>query len=243
MDEYLAFDADDTLWHSERLYAEMQGRFANMLSTYHEPEWIHDRLYETENKNIKHFGYGIKAFSLSLIETAIELTEGRISSREIQGIVDWSKEMLTAGVELLPHVREVISHLSARYPLMIITKGDLLDQETKIRKSGLAPFFQQIEIVSSKSMEGYQALLGKYNISPSRFIMIGNSIPSDILPVLELGGRAVHIPYEITWLHETAEPPAHGRAGFFQLTGIDELPSLLERITDQERGESHRNND
>ena len=231
MFEYLAFDADDTLWHSERLYAETQERFAKMLSSYHDSEWINDRLYQTENKNIKHFGYGIKAFSLSLIETAIELTEGRISSKEIKEIVDWSKEMLNSEVELLPNVSQVISQLSAQYPLMIITKGDLLDQETKIKKSGLANYFRHIEIVSKKTTEGYEALLKKYNIAPNHFIMVGNSLPSDILPVLELGGSAVHIPYKITWLHETAEPPANDHAGFYQLKSIGELPSLLERIT------------
>jgi len=231
MFEYLAFDADDTLWHSERLYAKMQERFAKMLSSYHNSEWINDRLYQTENKNIKHFGYGIKAFSLSLIETAIELTEGRISSKEIKEIVNWSKEMLNSEVELLPNVSQVISQLSAQYPLMIITKGDLLDQETKIKKSGLANYFRHIEIVSKKTTEGYKTLLKKYNIEPNRFIMVGNSLPSDILPVLELGGNAVHIPYEITWLHETAEPPANDHPGFYQLKSIGELPSLLERIT------------
>jgi len=231
MFDYLAFDADDTLWHSERLYAETQKQFTEMLSNYHDSEWINERLYQTETRNIKHFGYGIKAFSLSLIETAIELTEGRISSKEIQEIVDWSKRMLNSEVELLPHVSQVIPQLSTQYPLMIITKGDLLDQEAKIKKSGLANYFQHTEIVSQKTPESYENLLKKYNITPNRFIMIGNSLPSDILPVLKLGGSAVHIPYEITWLHETAEAPSHEPLRYYLSQTIGELPASYKPTT------------
>jgi putative hydrolase of the HAD superfamily len=229
--DFIAFDADDTLWHSERLYAEAQKQFTQLLENYHAPEWINDRLYQTETRNIQHFGYGIKAFALSLIETAIELTEGRISGKEIQEIVDWAKKMLNSDVELLPYVSQIIPQLSSQYPLMIITKGDLLDQETKIKKSGLGKYFQHIEIVSQKTLEGYEKLLKKYSVEPSRFIMIGNSLPSDILPVLKLGGSAVHIPYEITWLHETAEQPPRDHSGYYELENLGQLPRLLERIT------------
>ena len=229
--EFIAFDADDTLWHSERLYADAQKRFAQLLANYHDPEWINDRLYQTETRNIQHFGYGIKAFALSLIETAIELTEGRMSSKEIQEIVGWAKQMLNAEVELLPQVSQIIPRLASQYPLMVITKGDLLDQEMKIRKSGLENYFQHIEIVSQKTLETYGKLFKKYSITPSRFLMVGNSLPSDILPILKLGGSAVHIPYEITWLHETAEQPPIDQTGYHQLETIGQLPPLLERIT------------
>jgi len=229
--EFIAFDADDTLWHSERLYADAQKRFAQLLANYHDPEWINDRLYQTETRNIQHFGYGIKAFALSLIETAIELTERRISSQEIQEIVGWAKQMLNAEVELLPQVSQIIPRLASQYPLMVITKGDLLDQEMKIRKSGLENYFQHIEIVSQKTLETYGKLFKKYSITPSRFLMVGNSLPSDILPILKLGGSAVHIPYEITWLHETAEQPPIDQTGYHQLETIGQLPPLLERIT------------
>ncbi|MBI5953782.1 MAG: HAD family hydrolase [Chloroflexi bacterium] len=229
--DFIAFDADDTLWHSERLYAEAQKQFTQLLASYHDPEWINDRLYQTEIRNIQHFGYGVKAFALSLIETAIELTEGRISSREIQEIVDWAKKMLNSDVELLPYVSQIIPQLSSQYPLMIITKGDLLDQETKIKKSGLGKYFQHIEIVSQKTLEGYEKLLRKYSVEPGHFMMIGNSLPSDILPVLKLGGSAVHIPYEITWLHETAEQPPRDHSGYYELENLGQLPLLLERIT------------
>ena len=228
--DMIAFDADDTLWHTERLYVEAQERFAQMLANYHAPEWINDRLYQTEIRNIQHFGYGIKAFVLSLIETAMELTEGRISSREIREIVNWAREMLNSEVELLPHVSQIIPQLSSQYPMMIITKGDLLDQETKIKKSGLEMYFQHIEIVSQKTLASYEKILGKYSVAPGRFMMIGNSLPSDILPVLKLGGSAVHIPYEITWLHETAEQPPRDHAGYYELENLGQLPLLLERI-------------
>lgn len=229
--EFIAFDADDTLWHSERLYAETQNQFTQLLANYHDPEWINDRLYQTETRNIQHFGYGIKAFALSLIETAIELTEGRISSKDIQEIMGWAKKMLDAEVELLPHVDQIIPLLSSQYPLMMITKGDLLDQETKINKSGLGKYFRHIEIVSQKTSESYDKLLKRHSITPGRFMMIGNSLPSDILPVLKLGGSAVHIPYEITWLHETAEQPPRDHAGYYQLENLGQLPALLMRVT------------
>jgi putative hydrolase of the HAD superfamily len=229
--DVIAFDADDTLWHSERLYAEAQKQFTQLLANYHEPEWINERLYQTEIRNIQHFGYGIKAFALSLIETAIDLTEGRISSKEIHEIIGWAKKMLNSDVELLPHVNQIIPQLSSQYPMMIITKGDLLDQETKIKKSGLVKYFQHIEIVSQKTLEGYENLFKKYSIEPSRFMMIGNSLPSDILPVLKLGGNAVYIPYEITWLHETAEQPPRGKAGYYELENIGQLPRLLAQLT------------
>ena len=229
--DIIAFDADDTLWHSERLYADVQKQFTQLLANYHAPEWINDHLYQTETRNIQHFGYGIKAFALSLIETAIELTEGRISSKDIQEIVGWAKKMLTSDVELLPHVGQIIPQLSSQYPMMIITKGDLLDQETKIKKSGLGKYFQHIEIVSQKTFEGYEKLLKKYSVEPSRFMMIGNSLPSDILPVLKLGGSAVYIPYEITWLHETAEQLPRDHAGYYELESLGQLPLLLERLT------------
>ncbi len=230
--DFIAFDADDTLWHSERLYAEAQKQFTQMLSNYHDAEWINDRLYQTEIRNIHHFGYGIKAFALSLIETAIELTEGRISSKEIQKIVEWAKIMLNSEVELLPHVSQIIPQLSRQYPMMIITKGDLLDQETKIKKSGLGKYFQHIEIVSQKTFESYEKLFKKYSVEPRRFMMIGNSLPSDILPVLKLGGSAVHIPYEITWLHETAQEPPRDHSGYYELEDLGQLPPLLDRITE-----------
>jgi putative hydrolase of the HAD superfamily len=233
--DVIAFDADDTLWHTERLYAEAQTKFKNLLTHYHDPGWIEDRLYQAEMHNLQHFGYGIKAFALSMIETAIDLTEGRIAANEIKTIIDWAKDMLAADVELLEHVAETIAAMSRSYTLMLITKGDLLDQESKIARSGLAQHFQQIEIVSDKQRENYSALLHKYHIEPQRFLMVGNSLRSDILPVLALGANAVHVPYPITWVHEVAEPPI-GQPGFYELEHLGLLPNLLAEIERSDAG-------
>ncbi len=229
--DLIGFDADDTLWHTERLYEETEQRFAQLLAGYHDPQWINERLYQTESRNMQHYGYGIKAFTLSLIETALELTEGRISAGEIQVIVGWAKEMLNADVELLPHVGQVVPQLASRYPLMLITKGDILDQESKIERSGLAACFQQVEIVSDKTPERYAQLLQRHGIAPQRFLMIGNSLRSDILPVLHIGASAVYVPYELTWQHEMAEQPPAGQPGFYAIAHLGELPTLLERIS------------
>lgn len=228
--DVIAFDADDTLWHNERLYANAQARFVELLAHYHSPEWIHERLYQTEVANLQHFGYGIKAFALSMIETAIELTEGRISGQDIQALIGLAKEMLNAEVELLEHVAETVPELAQSYPLMVITKGDLLDQETKISRSGLGHYFRYVEVVSAKTSATYERLLKRHAIKPERFLMVGNSLRSDILPILDLGGQAVYIPYHLTWIHETADLPMPGPPGYHQLDHIGLLPELLVQI-------------
>ncbi|MBI5839834.1 MAG: HAD family hydrolase [Chloroflexi bacterium] len=228
--DVIAFDADDTLWHNERLYVNAERQFANLLSHYHKPEWISERLLQAETRNVKHFGYGVKAFALSMIETAVELTEGRISGQDIQGIIDLAKEMLSAEVQLLDHVQETLPQLAANYRLMVITKGDLLDQETKTLRSGLGEYFQHIEVVSHKTRQSYERVLKRHSFQPERFLMVGNSLRSDIWPILELGGNAVYIPYEITWLHETADPPSDGHAGYHKLEHLGLLPALLEQL-------------
>jgi len=227
--DLIAFDADDTLWHNERLYVNAQERFVQLLARYHEPDWIRERLYQTETRNLAHFGYGIKAFALSMLESAVELTEGRLTGQDVKTLIDLAKAMLSAEVELLPHVSQVIPQLAERYPLIVITKGDLLDQETKVKRSGLGQYFREIEVVSHKTPETYAHLLNKQAINPARCLMIGNSLRSDILPILELGGSAVHIPYETTWLHEMAEPPT-GQPGFYALAHMGQLPTLLETL-------------
>ena len=228
--DVIAFDADDTLWHNERLYVDAQARFARLLGQYHNPEWVGERLYQTETQNIQHFGYGIKAFALSMIETAVELTEGRLTGQDVQALINLAKEMLSAEVQLLDHVGETIPHLAANYRLMVITKGDLLDQETKITRSGLGKYFQQVEVVSQKTREIYERVLKRSSVTPKRFLMVGNSLKSDILPILEMGGNAVHIPYETTWLHEVASPPPEGQVGYYPLEHLGQLPALLEQL-------------
>ncbi len=225
----IAFDADDTLWHTERLYAQAQDRFKQLLAHYHDPKWIEERLYQTESRNMQHFGYGIKAFALSMIETAIDLTEGRITGAELRTIIDTAKSMLTADVELLDNVADIIATLARSYKLMLITKGDLLDQESKFARSGLAQYFTHIEIVSDKHADNYLALLRKYSIDPKTFLMIGNSLKSDVLPVLAIGASAVHIPYHVTWVHEMAEAPID-QTNFYELEHLGLLPHLLQRL-------------
>lgn len=228
--ETIAFDADDTLWQNEHLYLDAQLRFKELLAQYQRPEWIAERLYQTEMRNLQHFGYGIKAFALSMIETAVELTEGRIAGHDIQTIIDIAREMLAADIELLDHVAETVAALSERYMLMVITKGDLRDQELKVARSGLSPYFRHVEIVSDKSPASYGVILRRYDIAPERFLMVGNSLRSDILPVLALGASAVYIPHQLTWAHEHAEPPALDHPGYYAIEHLGQLPGLLARL-------------
>jgi putative hydrolase of the HAD superfamily len=231
--EVIAFDADDTLWHTERLYAEAQDSFKQLMAQYHPPEWIERRLYETEMRNLQHFGYGIKAFALSMIETAVELTEGRVTGRDIRAVLDRVKMMLAADVQLLPHAVMTVQALAATHRLMLITKGDLFEQEGKISRSGLAPYFERVEVVSDKTRATYQGLLAKYSLRPAQFMMVGNSLRSDVWPVLELGASAVYVPYPVTWAHETAAAPPAGHAGFYQIEHLGELAELLKMIDER----------
>jgi len=233
--DLIAFDADDTLWENEHLYAASQARLVDLLVQYHPPEWIHERLYKTEMRNLEHFGYGVKAFALSMIETAIELTEGRISGKELQSLVDMARDMLHANVDLIENVSETLAHLKETYALMLLTKGDLFEQENKIARSGLADRFRYIEIVSTKTVPVYKSLLEKHSIHPERFLMVGNSLRSDILPLLELGAYAIYVPHDLTWQHENSDPPPAGQAGFYQLENIGQLPALLEQLENSER--------
>jgi putative hydrolase of the HAD superfamily len=228
--DLIAFDADDTLWQNERHYQEVQARFTELLAHYHSPEWIKDRLYQAETRNLEHFGYGVKAFALSMIETAVELTEGRISGQDLQSLVSLAKGMLAGRVELLDGAGETLELLKERYALMLLTKGDLFEQEGKIARSGLAGCFRHIEIVSRKTAPVYRSLLEKYSIEPARFLMVGNALRSDILPVLEIGGQAVYIPHPLTWQHERADPPQDGQTGYYELEYLRDLPQLLEQI-------------
>lgn len=228
--QFVAFDADDTLWHTEPLYVQTQAEFMRLLSAYHPPEWIEQKLYQTEMRNLQTFGYGIKAFVLSMIETAIELTEGRVQGSEIQQIIDQGRKMLDSEIRLLEGAAETVAALAATHPLMLITKGDLIDQEAKLARSGLGDFFQSFEVTSDKTASVYQAILAKHEIEPQRFLMIGNSLRSDILPVIEIGGQAVYIPYAMTWAHESGERPQPGLAGYYETDSIANLPRLLEQI-------------
>jgi putative hydrolase of the HAD superfamily len=228
--DIIAFDADDTLWHNETLYSMTQEKFRQLLARYDGAGLALEKLYATEIRNLESFGYGIKGFTLSMIETAIELTQGRVEAQEIQQIIDFAREMLRAPVQLLDHVADVIPRLAERYTLMLMTKGDLFDQETKIAQSGLADYFRHIEIVSDKTQQIYQALLAKHNVAPQRFLMVGNSLRSDILPVVAAGGQAVYIPYHLTWAHEASGDTGE-RQPYFELEHVGLLPALLDRLS------------
>lgn len=231
MIDVIAFDADDTLWHNETRYLLAKDRFKQVLGSYHHPETIDHRLDETEIRNLQSYGYGIKSFTLSMIETAIEISSGQIKGGDIQKIIEIAHEMLSAEVELFEHVEATLAELSRTFELMMITKGDLFEQESKIARSGLAEYFRYIEIVGEKSVETYRALLEKYAIDPERFVMVGNSIRSDILPVVELGGRAVYVPYAKTWFHENTVDQSIGTDEYFELDHLGQLPELIEVIS------------
>ena len=228
MFDVIGFDADDTLWHNESIFTMTQEKFREMLSS-HGPEVVDQTLSSTQINNLEIFGYGIKGFILSMIETSIELTDGEIQGNEIQQILDFGREMLAAPIELLPDVQEVIDELSKKYRLLLITKGDLIDQETKIARSGLADYFTGVEIVSDKNSETYEKILSRHDIAASRFMMIGNSMRSDIVPVVQIGGHAVHIPYDTTWDHEQKHPYIDPK-NFKQLKHIGLLPGLIEEM-------------
>ena len=225
--DVIAFDADDTLWLNEDYYLDVHQRYFGLLTAYHETEWIERRLYETEVRNLAHFGYGAKSFTLSMIETAIELSEGRINAAEIQQIIEMGKEILTTPVELLKGVAETLPALAEDYDLMVITKGDLLHQETKIAQSGLGDLFRWAEVVSEKDPATYSRIVARYGIAPERFLMVGNSLKSDVLPVLEMGGQAIHIPYQTTWAHERVAPEALRGKEYAELAHIGLLPEWL----------------
>jgi putative hydrolase of the HAD superfamily len=228
MIELVALDADDTLWHNEPLYTTTREQFGALLSRY-EPSGVpDDRLYDVEVRNLEHFGYGVKGFVLSMIETAIELTDGRIESTDLKAIIDWGRHMLSSPVELLDGVREAVEDLAARYPVILLTKGDLLHQETKLARSGLGQLFKGIEIVSEKDAHVYRSVMKRYAVPGERFVMVGNSLRSDILPVLEAGGHAVYVPYEMSWVHERVSDEALADAQFHRIAHIRELPALLE---------------
>ncbi len=233
MIEMIAFDADDTLWHNETLYSAAQVTFQELLAPYEPDDGVLDELYKTEMANLPHFGYGIKSFTLSMIETGIRVSGGEIGSSEIHAIIEMAKEMKQAPVRLLDHVEEVIRLLAKSYRLMLITKGDLLDQERKIHRSGLAPYFSQVEVVTDKTDKVYREVLDRHGIPPERFVMVGNSLRSDILPVVSLGAHAVYIPYHLTWAHETVLAQPGEAQGYVELEHIGLLPEFVGRLAHQ----------
>lgn len=230
----LGFDCDDTLWHNENIFQSTHERFASVVLRYMpgaDAAHIDARLLETERKNLALFGYGIKGFTLSMIETAIELTEGRIQAQDLHDIIDFGKQMLAHPVEVFHHITDILHELSHQgYRLLALTKGDLFDQESKVARSGLGDFFDHVEVMSEKDPATYSAVFSRLNVDPKQFLMVGNSVKSDILPVLELGARAVHIPYAITWEHEQVDITDGLPPGAWTLTSMAGLPQLLSQF-------------
>jgi putative hydrolase of the HAD superfamily len=201
----IAFDADDTLWVNEPYFKEIEEKFCDLLEDYLPRHTLVKELFKTEIDNLALYGYGVKGFMLSMIETALRVTSNTLSLEVIEKAIGFGKELLQKPIELLDGVEEVLKTLKGKYRLVVATKGDLLDQERKLKKSGLEHYFHHIEIMSDKQEADYQKLIKHLDIKPSQFLMLGNSLKSDILPVLAIGGHGIHIPYHTTWAHETVE--------------------------------------
>ncbi len=223
-------DADDTLWHSESHFAVTEERFRTLLEPWITGDDVSARLLERERSNLEVFGYGPKGFTMSMIETAIEVTNGDLPASAIQEVIDWGKELSSHPVELLEGVADTIDALGQRYELFLITKGDLFHQESKVAESGIADRFERIDVLSEKSPDAYRRVLASAGVDPAEFVMVGNSVRSDVLPVIEIGGRAIHIPYDITWTHEVVEPGSC-EITWPQLTRFGELPAALAALT------------
>jgi putative hydrolase of the HAD superfamily len=226
----LAFDGDDTLWHNESRFTVTQGELRDLVRRHVPDADVDHHLFEVEMRNLALYGYGIKAFTLSMLETAIQLTDGRIPAADLQVILGWGKRMLTAPTELLDGVEAALRSAGERYPLLLITKGDLFDQESKLARSGLGGLFAGVEILSDKTAESYRSVLVRRDIKPDEFVMVGNSLRSDIVPVVAVGGRAVHIPYEVTWHHEHVPDDSLPTECWYRLDTIAGLGPLLVSI-------------
>jgi putative hydrolase of the HAD superfamily len=222
----IGFDADDTLWVNEPYYREAEEEFIQLVSSYGVNGNIAEALFETEIANLRLYGYGIKAFMLSLVECAIQLTEGGVSTRDINRIIGIGKSMLERPIELLDDVKHVLKTLAPHYRLIVATKGDLLDQERKMRRSGIADYFHHIEVMSDKKTEQYVQLLHHLDIPPESFLMIGNSLKSDIIPPLELGSWGIYVPYHTTWAHEEVD----GEPDSKHYVKVEHLHQILEHI-------------
>jgi putative hydrolase of the HAD superfamily len=225
----VGLDADDTLWHNETIFRLTHERFCALLADVAERQVTETRLAEVEKRNLRLYGYGVKGFTLSMIETAMELTEGEAPPRVVREILAAGREMLSEPVEPLPGVDQALAELSQRYRLILITKGDLLHQEQKLAASGLGDLFAAVEIVSEKDASTYVRVFDRYGTGPAQAVMCGNSVRSDILPAIEAGAYGAHVPYHITWAHEVAEPPLdHPR--FKELASIGDLPAWIESL-------------
>ncbi len=226
----IGLDADDTLWESEVHFVDVEDRFREMIARYDPSDDIQEHLLAVERHNLSHFGYGVKSFTLSMIETAIQLTDGAVNADDIHRIVMWGKDMMGHPVELLPGVREAVTELAGRYELVIFTKGDLFHQEAKVAQSGLAELVQGVEVMTEKDVPTYDRIFQRREIDPGTFLMVGNSVRSDVLPIVELGGHAAHIPHNETWAHELDDSATPERNGYHLLSHLGEVADLALRL-------------
>ncbi len=224
----IGFDADDTLWQNETFFRLTHARFAQLLSDS-DPAQLSERLEAAERRNLGHYGFGIKGFMLSMIETAIEVTEGRVAASVIAEILTTGREMLRHPVDLLPHARDAVMTLAAQYRVILITKGDLLDQERKLAQSGLGDLFHGVEIVSDKTAQVYRTAFARHGTGPEQAAMVGNSLKSDVIPALQAGAWGIHVPHDLTWSYEAAEPPVHAER-FRMIPDLGPLPALIEGL-------------
>ena len=222
----IGFDADDTLWINEPFYQDVEREFCQIMKPYLDEAETSKELFKTEMQNLEIYGYGAKGFILAMVETAIRTTDGKISAEEIDKIIDIGKTLLNMPIQLLDGVEHVLQKLQGKYKLILATKGDLLDQERKLQKSGLIGYFHHIEIMSDKHENNYRKLLSHLDIKPGEFLMVGNSVKSDILPVINIGANAIHIPFEVTWQHETHHDSTETTA-FCSVSSISEILELL----------------
>lgn len=245
MIDLIAFDADDTLWHNEDLYQDARDRFRALLRPYMGAPGspasppaggrdggdpmadLDDLVHETEIRNLPFFGFGVTSFTLSLIETAVAVSGGRITGAEVGELLAVAKEMISSEVRLIDEVEDTLAALSADFPLLLITKGDLLHQEDKVARSGLGQYFGGVEVVSDKTAEVYRTILKRRGVEPARFVMIGNSLRSDILPVAELGGRAIYVPTEMTWIYDVVDLPDELPGNVYRVGRVSEVVGLI----------------
>ena len=226
----VGFDADDTLWRSQDYFDDAQAQFERIVAGYVDLDDVAGRLYAVEKRNLALFGYGVKGMVLSMVEAAVEITGERISAGDLHRIVGLGKALLGHPVELLDGVREAVQAIAATHPVVLITKGDLFHQEAKVRDSGMADLFRRIEIVSEKDPATYARLFEEFGIAPGRFLMVGNSLRSDIAPVIELGGWGVHVPYHTTWAHEADARLLHGGERMRTIAAIADLPQAVQEL-------------
>lgn len=225
----IGFDADDTLWHNERFFQLTQARFQALLADHAGPDHLAERLLAAERRNLGAYGFGVKGFTLSMIETAIEVSGGRVPATVIAELLAAGRDMLAHPIELLPHARAAVEAVAGRFRLVLLTKGDLLDQERKLAQSGLGDLFDAVEIVSDKTAATYARAFARHGTGAAEGLMVGNSLKSDVLPMLEAGGWGAHVPHDLTWALEHALPPAsHPR--FAELENLGQLAALVARL-------------